>query len=277
MKRWTTADGLPHNWISAILQTGEGYIWLGTNNAGLVRFDGLTFKTFNLLNTPALPSDTITKLHEDGDGTLWIGTVAGLVRYRDGAFRAERLDDVLSHQVVMDLRSDREGRLWVAAEREVIRRDGNTWTIVLREIGVQRLSASSDGKMWIATQAALIEWRDGVRRTFTVRDGLPGGDLLALLQDREGHLWIGSTTGLAHLDAQRDGAKLERTILADARISALFEDSDGTLWIGGRNRVYARAPDGTLTESTPLESGNGAVAVMIEDREGHICRCTRRR
>src|SRR5215471_8706822 len=38
---WRTEQGLPHNTVSAILQTREGYLWLGTAG-GLVRFDGIT-------------------------------------------------------------------------------------------------------------------------------------------------------------------------------------------------------------------------------------------
>ena len=55
MKRWTTAEGLPHNSIVSPLQTRDGYLWIGTGNAGLARFDGLTFTsftTFNILNEP---------------------------------------------------------------------------------------------------------------------------------------------------------------------------------------------------------------------------------
>ncbi|MCW3052054.1 MAG: Two component regulator propeller, partial [Chthonomonadales bacterium] len=50
---WTTKDGLPTAAINAMAQTPDGYLWLATN-AGLVRFDGVTFQTFNSRNTPGL-------------------------------------------------------------------------------------------------------------------------------------------------------------------------------------------------------------------------------
>lgn len=40
--QWTTADGLPQNSVNAILQTRDGYLWVGTFG-GLARFDGSTF------------------------------------------------------------------------------------------------------------------------------------------------------------------------------------------------------------------------------------------
>ena len=43
---WTTADGLPHKSVHAILQTRDGYLWLATTD-GLVRFDGARFTIFD--------------------------------------------------------------------------------------------------------------------------------------------------------------------------------------------------------------------------------------
>src|SRR5690606_22338225 len=40
--RWTEDDGLPQLSVSTILQTRDGFLWLGTQE-GLARFDGLTF------------------------------------------------------------------------------------------------------------------------------------------------------------------------------------------------------------------------------------------
>src|SRR6185436_586380 len=72
--RWTAENGLPQNTIKALLQTSDGYLWLGTLN-GLVRFDGVRFKTFDHSNTPEMISDTIDELVEDTeDGSLWIRT-----------------------------------------------------------------------------------------------------------------------------------------------------------------------------------------------------------
>jgi hypothetical protein len=79
--RWTTEDGLPQNSITSIVQTRDGYLWLGTFG-GLVRFDGVRFTTLNTGNTPALKSNRITALIEDREGALWIGAETGdVTRY----------------------------------------------------------------------------------------------------------------------------------------------------------------------------------------------------
>src|SRR5690349_3334329 len=62
--KWDTRDGLPRNYVKAILQTRDGYLWIGTQ-AGLVRFDGARFTIYTSTNTPALVSQNIRVLVED--------------------------------------------------------------------------------------------------------------------------------------------------------------------------------------------------------------------
>ena len=66
---WQTENGLPYNSVTSIIQTQDGYLWLGTYN-GLARFDGIKFAVFNTSNTPELPSNRITSLFEDANGVL---------------------------------------------------------------------------------------------------------------------------------------------------------------------------------------------------------------
>src|SRR5476651_2176190 len=70
---WSTKEGLPQSSVISVIQTRDGYLWLGTLN-GLVRFDGTRFTIFNDHNTPGLNSDRIVYLFEDSRTNLWIGT-----------------------------------------------------------------------------------------------------------------------------------------------------------------------------------------------------------
>src|ERR1700722_2011407 len=78
---WTQEQGLPQNTISAIAQTADGYLWLGTDE-GLARFDGYEFVVYSR-DTGKLPSNSILALATGRDGTLWIGTPVGLTEHRD--------------------------------------------------------------------------------------------------------------------------------------------------------------------------------------------------
>lgn len=58
VRNWQTEDGLPGNTVTAIQETPDGYLWLGTFN-GLVRFDGVQFKVYDSVNTPQLRTSSI--------------------------------------------------------------------------------------------------------------------------------------------------------------------------------------------------------------------------
>ena len=83
---WQIAEGLPQNSIMALIQSHEGYIWLGTHE-GLVRFDGVRFTVFDKRTSEGVLNNDVLALMEDDQGSIWFGTYGGgLTR-----LRAERL------------------------------------------------------------------------------------------------------------------------------------------------------------------------------------------
>ena len=105
---WEASTGLPQNSVLAMLQTRDGYVWIGTEE-GLVRFDGERFEVFNRTNTPELPGQDVKSLFEAPDGSLWIGMVGGLARLKDGKFTAYSLAHGLSHDWISAVTGDRAG------------------------------------------------------------------------------------------------------------------------------------------------------------------------
>jgi|GEM_PF-4886931 len=83
--RWTAEDGLPPSQLTSLAIGPHGALWVGTF-AGLVRFDGASFRTYDRQDRPELPSDRIVELAAEGD-TLWIITESGhLVSLTEGLF-----------------------------------------------------------------------------------------------------------------------------------------------------------------------------------------------
>src|SRR6185437_4546928 len=86
---WTADDGLPDSSVTAVAQTPDGYLWVGTYN-GLVRFDGMRFTVFDPATTPALSHARVRKLSVDDQGTLWINTFDGsMTSLKQGTFARE--------------------------------------------------------------------------------------------------------------------------------------------------------------------------------------------
>ncbi len=209
--------------VTALLQTRNGYLWIGTDG-GLARFDGVRYAVFNATNTEAFRTDHVSSLCEDRDGTLWIGTLGGgVVRYSGGTFSiAHSTADGLLTDVVRTVFLDSTGALWIAS-----RADGG------RPGGVNR-------------------WRDGRLTTLTAADGLPApADVWTVFEDREKNLWFGTYGGGAV--RYRDG-RMEifttATGLAGNDVRAFAQGSDGTLWIGSHDGGLTGFRDGIFSKLT---------------------------
>src|SRR5262249_6782880 len=109
-RAWGTEAGLPQNTVNAIVQTRDGYLWLGTQG-GLARFDGVRFTAFGL--THGLPSVQLRALCEDAEGNLWIGTTGGGVcRMRSGQFEAFTPEQGLADINVTAMAPGDTGQMW---------------------------------------------------------------------------------------------------------------------------------------------------------------------
>jgi signal transduction histidine kinase len=235
---WLSQDGLPQDFVQAVTQTPDGYLWIGTLG-GLVRFDGVRFTVFDSGNTPGLKDARINALCPGRDG-LWIGTAAG------GVSRLER-------GVIRAFEPQLE-----APDRSLKY--------------VRSLHEAADGSLWVGTSGGGIRhFRHGRR----VRDEEPpstGLTITAIHQDRHGDVWIGTTTGgalrLSGTNVVRYTA--EERALAHNFVHAIFEDQAGAVWIGTRGGL-TRIKKGATTLFT---RGNGFPAetarAIWEDRDHNL-------
>ena len=87
VRSWQVEDGLPEGLVTALQQTPDGYLWIGTPQ-GLVSFDGAQFKMLDRAHTPAFNDARVASLLADHAGALWIGCESGdLLRYHHGRFQ----------------------------------------------------------------------------------------------------------------------------------------------------------------------------------------------
>jgi len=276
---WSQEDGLPQNTVTAIIQTRDGYLWLGTEE-GLVRFDGVRFVTSDRQNAPDLGSPFISALGEDSSGTLWVGTYGGgIAQLRGGTIKALR-PDLLGFERIRHFLTGAGGDTFVAtAGGGVLRIAGKSVTRLTTRDGLPNdriwtILDDGTGGHWIATHGGgVVRWRDGrVVQQLSTKEGLPNDFARSLLRDGDGTLWIGTDGG--GVVCWRDGEIL-RTLTATEGlpsnlVRSLLRDRDGSLWIGTDGGL-ARWRDGqldALTMSQGLPSPN--IRALFEDREGNL-------
>ncbi len=247
---WAMENGLPQNTVQALAQTKDGFLWLGTE-AGLVRFDGVEFQTYDRNSNPALPGSDIRCLLATPDGALWIGANAGLRRWKDGVVRAFTTRDGLPGDGILALDDVGDGTVRVWTEQGPARMSGDRFLPVKNAGEFPSAAISSpeenpgatefeekmpNGIVVTGDRSALnlihgVRFAGGSKR-LTVGKELPGSRIQTLFADRENALWIGTNAGLVRWV----NGKVERFPITDplatASVLALMEDHEGNLWVG---------------------------------------------
>ena len=106
-------NGLPTGEANDVLQTSDGYIWIGSYG-GLIRYDGSSFRNFSLEGV--LPSSSVRALFEDSNGRLWIGTNdAGVFYMENGIINSIASPDDNSFLCIRDLDESPDGKIYAAS------------------------------------------------------------------------------------------------------------------------------------------------------------------
>ena len=202
---WTTENGLPQNDVTQLIQTRDGYLWLGTNG-GLVRFDGIKFTIFDSGNTPALRSNRILSLCEDRDGTLWIGTQnGGLTSYSQGKFRTYTTKDGLPDESIFSIEADRQGNLWLSPGG-LLRLTNGRFTLYstrdgLPSNGSGNICEAPDGSIWFRSGDFVMRFHEGRFERYQNKD-LPrdwNGKVASMTVAGDGSVFLATGYGLVHL------------------------------------------------------------------------------
>jgi signal transduction histidine kinase/ligand-binding sensor domain-containing protein len=276
---WLTRDGLPQNSVRAILQTRDGYLWLGTWG-GLARFDGARFTIFNRANTPALGDSRITALAEDADGSLWIGTAhAGLIRLKGGVFESFRSERDTSYEErsrwqIRSIVPSRHGGLWIGTSGGGFRRfkSGSFGRLLMDRHVVRALLEDRSGRLWVATSSGVLElsWREPDQFRIE-RHLLPDHLVNAIYQDRAGSIWIAARGGLTRVNGERVTTFGRMPGLPTDDVLSIRGDRDGNLWIGTNGDGLVRMRGEQFDLLTRHDSlSNGVISALYEDREGSL-------
>ncbi|HYU98140.1 MAG TPA: two-component regulator propeller domain-containing protein, partial [Pyrinomonadaceae bacterium] len=272
---WQRQEGLRQPTIRVITQSRDGYLWLATWG-GLVRFDGVSFTTFDLQNTPLLKDNAINALVEDHDGALWIGTAsAGLLRLKDGAFTSYTNIEGLSSNYIHSLYVDSAGTLWIGTDGGLNRLTAGKFTAYTSADGLTSNSVTAvhedrERNLWIGTSdAGVMKFRDGKFTAYDRSSGLTSDMVEVIYEDHEGRMWFGTDAGLQFFQNGKFVTYPEE--LKDVSITAIFEDRAGSLWVGTYNSGMKRIKNGNVTSYDSYnELSANTVHAIFEDREGSL-------
>ena len=264
------ADDWPRRSVKAILEDRSGTLWVGSFS-GLGRLvDGPQAPRF--APEPAVEGQVLCLL-EDTAGILWAGTQGGGLYRVNGD--APRRYDVADY--VYDLLDDGAGGLWLATESGLLHYDpaADTFDRLQHDPGDPESPASNNlvtlyrdggGTLWIGSYGAgLDRWQPGEPssggspagswRHYREKDGLPSDNVVAIVGDDAGNLWLATNGGLSRFDPRAEtfrnydlGDGLSGNVFY---IGTALVSSRGRLYFGGAGGVTAFAPEDLVDDPQP--------------------------
>lgn len=286
--RWGVEDGLPTLTIKALLQTRDGYLWISTA-AGLARFDGLQFQTYDKSNTPEMVGEEFAAygLWEDREGGVWAGTMnAGLVRYWQGKFERWDKRRGLPSDTINRIDGDEEGGVRIYTSEGSVRWKNGVLDRRVPRVGKQQELARILGVDHYYFGNWKLEkgqwWRFAFGRWLPVNlekgVGLERAEDLIIdnfRQDNRGRLWFRRDRPGGHAGMlDRDGnVKSYEWPDEDEWEVAVHQDRQGALLIAGSTGIKGFRKGKQFERLSGLTTTG--VFFLLEDREGQLWLGTR--
>ena len=270
---WGLTEGLAASAIWAIVQTEEGYLWLGTD-AGPIRFDGVRFVPWDELGLPPLPSVAIRALSSARDGSVWFGFGApgGVMRLHKGEVQHYGASEGLEGGAVTMLFEHPDGTLWAGNPRGLHRLVANRWEQFNEGVpatAVYTAYLDRSGSFLVGT--ALGTFRRAPGETTFEQTGAFSETVQGISEDGFGTVWVSDQiVGFRRLHERR----MPVHFTEEARGSPLLHDRRGNLWVGTLGRGLWRVRPGPNRQPPEIEKTTAltgfAVTSLFEDREGNI-------
>lgn len=277
--QWNDETGLPQNSVRVILQTSEGFLWLGTEE-GLSRFDGIRFTHFDKNNTPALNSSSIFCLMEDSKKNLWIGTLGGGVTvYRPSTnnFLHYGEKEGLPNNFIYTMVEDHHNNIWLGTDGSgLVRFDGKKFYSFTEQNGIKSntvrfLLLDHEDNLWICSPKQLTYYKNGKFKDYSNSPDLLDSTFNRLWEDGRHNIWISTDTNLFRKEQDRFIKIYPQEGQEVCRVYSLFEDKNQNLWIGTITGGMIRYSNNQLSIMTKEDGlSDNSILSIYEDFEGSL-------
>jgi signal transduction histidine kinase/ligand-binding sensor domain-containing protein len=283
---WRLQDGYFGGMPEVIIQTTDGYVWVGTES-GLFKFDGVRFVPWSGLPGDELPSSKIFSLLGARDGTLWIGTDSGLAHLVNNRLTLYGKNEGWT---VWSLIEDREGKVWF----ERLRPEDRTHPLCqvldtgvrcygskdgVDSYGLGPIAEDPSGDLWVGSNTTLVRWRPGAAKVYrprSLRSNQGNDGITSLAPANDGSLWVGiglpgRGAGLQRLvDGVLEPFRAPQLNGETLNVSTLYGDRQNSLWVGTSQGLFRiRGADVDHFGSAEGLSSDSVLGIF-EDREGNL-------
>ncbi len=254
---YSIEQGLSQSVVNCVMQDKDGFIWVGTQH-GLNKFNGYNFEvyTFDPSDTNSISNNWIYSLIEDKAGNLIVLTKGGVNIY-------DRIRNIFSRLKLSGLSA----------------RAGNNYPydVILTHTGKICFNMAPDLVILDQEKKTVIKYTSRLEYDGSVKDLK-----VPMIEDRTGHIWMGSTRGLCRFNPETSSFTYflnipsDNSSISNNNIAALYEDRDGDIWVGtadglnvyDRNRQKFRSYYHDPHE--PWSISNNVIRAVIQDKDGNF-------
>lgn len=273
-QEWGATEGFLGGQVYAISQSGDGYLWIGTER-GLVRFDGFGFTLIQRPIPDLPPIGPVRGLITDSAGDLWIRLDGRhLLHYSGGMFKDVFREMSLPFDFVTAMSRDSQGHLILTGLGDQILRfeHGKFEELAASQDlpgTILAIAQSLDGTVWVGSRD------DGLYRLSRGRVSrcpglLAGIKINALLAADNGGMWVGADSGLIFLDNSGHMTTKMPDILEHIEVDAVERDQDGNVWAATDQGLFRIAPNLQVASQAAFGHGAAGVASVFLDRDGDL-------
>ena len=248
--------GLPRDPLTAICETPDGTLWVGTESQGIFRMskDSVFFNQIPISEGSLENSINALVFHTD---YLYVGTERGLCRLNtlnDSIAWYTNRNSGLPHNKVNHLALSSDGILWLSTPGNRISCLENDSLVseniplIQGILDIRSILPEKDGSAWVATAGNGIfrVWKDSIEN-LTTTEGLLSDFCYSLIRDDYGNIWVSHRGGLSSINPN-DGSIIslseESGIPREMGFNpnAVSKDKNGLLWFGTSSGILSYNP-----------------------------------
>jgi len=247
LERITIAEISPNFRVLEIVEDKVGNIWFGTSE-GLIKYDGVKFKTFSFKEGLPGVNAEIWGLTIDKNGLIWVGAIGGVCHFNGEIFipfslpvsKVENAKPMLSDKLVFKIIEDKNGNMWFATDGNgIIKYKNGEFIHITTKNGLTDNNAADiledkQGNIWIGTFYGGVSKYDGKTFTNFTKDGvIEGIETYNFCEDRQGNIWFSAEGyGVYRYDGTDFTQFTTENGLTTNVVQSIFEDNKGQLWFG---------------------------------------------
>ncbi len=206
--------------FNTVFQDSRGWLWCGTKQGTVYRYDGLVYHPIDLPDS--IQAGAVTALFESA-GRLWVG-------FKTGIIASLAIDGSIQPAPTGNMEQDKKYTpqllLWQPEEG-------------LPKFPITAFAEDRTGARWFSTYGeGLYVWKNNRLYQFDqADDGLLGDEIYTLVSDQAGRIWAATDAGISLCAMPAPGEKKVQNLrtadgLPDEIITALLPDAAGGMWIG---------------------------------------------